>query len=61
LIPTALLHAASELLKRVLWAVIRDSPSSPYRFDHLSGLGVLNGFGFVLLVGFWERRGNDCV
>ena len=61
LAPVTLLYAASELLEGVLRAVIRDSLSSPYCFDHLSSLGVLNGFGFVLLIGFWERWGNDCV
>jgi hypothetical protein len=59
LVPVALLRAASELLERVLWAVIRDSSSSSYRFDHLSGLSVLDCFGFVLLVGLWKRRGDD--
>jgi hypothetical protein len=61
LAPVALLCATPELLEGVLRAVIWDSSSSPYRFDHLSGLGMLNGFGFVLLIGFWERRGNDRV
>ena len=61
LIPVALLCAASELLEGVLRAIIRDSSSGPYCFDHLSGLGVLNGFGLVLLIGFWERWGNDYI
>jgi hypothetical protein len=61
LVPTALLYAASELLERVLWAIVWDSSSSSYRFDHLSGLCVLDGFGFMLLVGFRERWGDDCV
>jgi hypothetical protein len=61
LAPAALLCPTSELLERVLRAVIWDSPSGPYSFDHLSGLSVLNGFGLVLLVGFWERWGDDCV
>jgi hypothetical protein len=59
--PVALLHATSELLEGILRAVIWDSSSSPYRFNHLSGFGVLDGFSFVLLVGFWERRGDDRV
>jgi hypothetical protein len=41
--------------------IIRDSSPRSYRFDHLSGFGVLNSFGLVLLVGFWERWGDDCV
>jgi hypothetical protein len=61
LVPVALLYATSELLERVLRAVIRDSSSSPYRFDHLSSFGVLNGLSFVLLIGFWERQGDDRV
>ena len=61
LIPATLLHAASELLERILWAVIWDSSSGPYCFDHLSRFGVLNGFGLVLLVSFWERWGDNCV
>jgi hypothetical protein len=59
--PIALLSATSELLEGVLRAIIRDSSSGSYCFDHLSGLGVLNGFGLVLLVGFWERWGDDRV
>jgi hypothetical protein len=61
LVPTALWEVAPELLKGVLRVVIRDSSSGPYGFDHLSGLGVLDGFGFVLLVGFWEWWGDNCI
>jgi hypothetical protein len=61
LVPVALLHATSKLLERVLWAVIRNSSSSSYRFDHLSSFGVLNSLSFVLLIGFWERWGDDRV
>jgi hypothetical protein len=61
LVPVAWLHAAPELLEWVLRAVVRDSSPRPYCFDHLSGFGVLNSFGLVLLVGFWERWGDDCV
>jgi hypothetical protein len=61
LAPVALLCPTSELLEGVLRSVIWDSPSGPYSFDHLSGFRVLNGFGLVLLVGFWKRWGDDRV
>jgi hypothetical protein len=61
LVPGVWLHAAPELLERVLQAIIRDSSSSSYCFDHLSGFGVLDSLGLVLLVGLWKRWGDDCV
>jgi hypothetical protein len=61
LIPITRLHTAPELLERVLQAIVRDSSPRSYCLDHLSGFGVLDSFGLVLLVGFWERWGNDRV
>ena len=60
-IPIALLEVVSELLEVVLRSVVRDTSACAYCFDHLSGFGVLDGFGLVLLISFWERWGNDRV
>jgi hypothetical protein len=60
-IPAALLEVASELLEVVLGSVVRDSSACAYCFDHLSGLGVLDGFGLVLLVVLREWGCYDCV
>jgi hypothetical protein len=61
LVPVALLHATSELLEGVLWAVVWDSSPGPYRFNHLSGFSVLDSLCFVLLIGLREWWGDDCV
>jgi hypothetical protein len=59
LIPVTWLHPTSELLEGILWAIVQNSSSSSYRFNHLSGLGMLDSLSFVLLVGFREWWGDD--
>jgi hypothetical protein len=61
LIPVARLEGVPWLVKRILRAVVRDSSSGSYGFNHLSGLCVLYGFGLVLIVVFRKWRGDDCV
>jgi hypothetical protein len=49
------------LVERVLGAVIWDPSSGSYSFYHLSSLGVLHGFGLVLVVVLWEGGCDDCI
>jgi hypothetical protein len=61
LVPVAWLEVVPWLVKRILRVVVWDPSSGSYGFDHLSSLGVLYGFGLVLVVVLREWRGNDCV
>jgi hypothetical protein len=61
LVPVVWLEVIPWLVESVLGAIIWDPLSGPYSFDHLSSLSVLYGFGFILIVVFRERRGDDCI
>ena len=59
--PVAWLEVVLWLVERVLWMAVRDSSSSSYSLDHLSGFSELNCFGFILVVICWERGVDDYV
>jgi hypothetical protein len=61
LIPAMWLKVVPLLVERVLGAVIWDPSSGSYSFYHLSSLGVLHGFGLVLVVVLWEGGCDDCI
>jgi hypothetical protein len=61
LVPIVWLEVVSWLVERILGAVVWDSSSGPYSFDHLLGFGVLYGFGLVLVVILGEWGSNDRV
>src|SRR5580693_5203332 len=61
LVPVTWLEVIPRLVKRILGSIVWDSSSGPYGLDHLSGFGMLYGFGFVLVVILREWEHNDCV
>jgi hypothetical protein len=61
LVPVARLEGVPWLVKHILRAVVWDPSSGSYSFYHLFCLGVLYGFGLILVVVFQERRCDDCI
>jgi hypothetical protein len=61
LIPIAWLEVVSLLVECVLRSVVGNASSGSDGFNHLACLGVLYGFGFILVVVFWKGEGDDRV
>jgi hypothetical protein len=55
------LEGVSLLVECVLWLIVGDALSGSYSLNHLARLGILYGFGFVLVIVFWEWEGDDGV
>jgi hypothetical protein len=61
LIPVTRLEIIPWLIERILGAIVWDSLSGPYGFDHLLSFSMLYGFGFVFIVILGEWGSDDCV